>query len=113
MSHASNSPRLRRTAALHPRADFYENDQEMLLVVDLPGVASRDLTVQVERGMLFIEGTRPAPEGQEPTRLRRAVALRGRVDPEGIQADLRDGVLTVHLPRAGADRPHRVPVADA
>lgn len=93
-----------------PRADLWASEHAFQLVVDLPGVVSDDLDVRVERSMLFVEATRRDAAGEPDRRYRRAVALRSRIEADGIRAALRDGVLTVDLPRAEADRPRQVPV---
>jgi HSP20 family protein len=96
-----------------PRADLWATDHALHLVVDLPGVVADDLDVRVEHNMLFVEATRRDAAGTADRRFRRAVALRGRIDAEQIHAALRDGVLTVELPRVGTDRPRQVPVVEA
>jgi HSP20 family protein len=96
-----------------PRADLHSTDDALLVLMDLPGVRADDLTVRLDRGLLFIEGIERDDEGAERRRNRRAIALQRRVDADGIEARLRDGVLTLRLPRLDADRPRSIAVVEA
>lgn len=101
-----------------PRFDLWEGDQEYRLVGDLPGVAPEDLEVRLEQGELSIHGkvTRP---GSERTALwqeydvgdfHRVFQLGQDIDGQAIAAELRDGVLTVHLPKRPEVQPRRIAV---
>lgn len=96
-----------------PRADLHTTDDALVVVMDLPGVRPEDLSVRLDRGLLFVEGVERRPDGAELVRNRRAIALQRRVDAEAIEATLRDGVLTLRLPRVDADRPRDIEVVQA
>ena len=101
-----------------PRADIFENDREILLVVDLPGVPEVDVRLQVDQGTLLLEAdTRPDEPTGRPLareipdiRYRGAYSLPRDMDIDNIRAELRNGVLRVHLPRAAKVEPRRIPV---
>lgn len=96
-----------------PRADLHSTDDALVLVMDLPGVVPDDLSVRLDRGLLFVEGLERDPHGAPQLRHRRALALQRRVDADAIQATLRDGVLTLRLPLLDADRPRKIDVVEA
>jgi HSP20 family protein len=98
---------------LTPRADVHATEDALVLLMDLPGVLPADLSVRLDRGLLFIEGVERNPEGVAGARLRRALAVQQRVDTAAIQATLRDGVLTLRLPRPGTDHPRHTDLLEA
>ena len=91
---------------------------ELLLLLDLPGVKPEDVEVHFERGELTVKGSRTAPEQTgkrlltetRPGDFYRAFLLGREIDARGISAEMKNGVLRVHLPRAEAAKPRRVPV---
>jgi HSP20 family protein len=101
-----------------PRVDILETDQEVLLLADLPGVKPADVDVRFENGELTIHGRRtPSHMGKkrvlfeyEPTHYHRAFRLSEDVAADKIQAELKNGVLTVHLPKAEAAKPRKIAV---
>lgn len=105
--------------ALVPRVDVLEDDSGITLLADLPGVPRDRLELRVESDTLFIEAeVAPlTPEGLEPVyaevrvpRYRRSFALSRELDAERIEASLRDGVLTLRIPKQEHARPRRIEV---
>ena len=102
-----------------PAVDVYEDDAGITLLADMPGVARDQLELKVEGDALSIEGGVRAltPEGLEAVyaevrvpRYRRAFTLSRELDPTRIQAQLKDGVLTLRLPKAEHAKPRRIAV---
>jgi HSP20 family protein len=92
----SSAHRVETKYRVTPRIDIFENDSEYLLLADLPGVAAESLRVRLEPPELVIEGDRTVAGG--PTvRYVRTVRLVQRIDPEGIAAVFKHGVLRVRL----------------
>jgi HSP20 family molecular chaperone IbpA len=88
------------------RIDVYENDNELLLLADLPGVAADGLDVRVENGELTIEGRRG-----EKSKYRRVFALENAgFDLEKIAARQSNGVLELRLPKAAQKRARKIAV---
>jgi len=83
---------------LTPSVDVFENADELLLLADMPGATAESVAVNVEGGQITIEAQR-ALHG-ESVRYRRMFQLPSTIDPEGISAELRDGVLHVHLKKS-------------
>lgn len=90
--------------------DVYENEQEILVVVDLPGVAAGGVDVSLDGAELTIEGRR---EGRSPARLRRTFTVPRSVDPDRIGATMDAGVLTVRLGKRDEVKPRRIAVESA
>ena len=107
-------------ASATPRADILEGEKEFRIVLDLPGITAGDLEVNVENQNLFIKAERhlAVPEGFEARRRERATnvgftrtfRLGNAVDPDGVQASLADGVLTLVLPKTEQNLPRRIEV---
>lgn len=97
--------------------DIYETPQELVLLADLPGVHRDDLEVRVEDGVLTIQGRpRPAASGRlvaqefELAPYFRQFELGEVIDQARIAAELKHGVLTLHLPKVQPARPRRIEV---
>lgn len=102
---------------LAPPVDVYENEQEWLLLADLPGVQQDGLRLHLDRSELLIEGRRAAAAPGAPlarefggASFRRVFQLPSGVDAEKVAAEVKCGVLTLHLPKTEALRPRRVAV---
>jgi HSP20 family protein len=92
-----------------PLVDIYENEDEILVLADFPGVPEKALTVNIDRSGLLIEGTQPEPEGAtqvRPLRFSRSFRVR-------VSAELSGGVLRVHLAKSEAAKPRRIEVRSA
>jgi len=96
-----------------PPVDIYENNDEILVVADLPGVPNDALSVRVDGGELLIEGTQrlsePGP-AVRPLAFSRAFRVPNTVDANAISAELTHGVLRVHLAKREAAKPRRIEV---
>jgi len=100
-----------------PRVDIYENNEELLLLADLPGVNEDRLRIHIDKDQLTLEGT---PEAEPTTTIlarewrafdySRSFVLPGGIDTGKISAELKDGVLRLHLPKADAVKPRRIEV---
>lgn len=105
--------------AMVPRVDVLEDESGITLLADLPGVPRDQLELKVEGDTLLIEGTvaAPTPEQLEPLyaevrlpRYRRAFTLSRELDTGAIQAQLRDGVLNLRIPKQAHAQPRRIEV---
>jgi HSP20 family molecular chaperone IbpA len=105
--------------ALAPAVDVYENAQGITVQADMPGVSKDGLSIHADRNNLVIEGNAviDMPDGMEAiyadvqvTRYRRSFALSGELDAERIEASLKDGVLTLRIPKRAEFRPRKVEV---
>jgi HSP20 family protein len=104
--------------ATYAPADIEETEDAYIVDLDLPDVRPEDLDIELRGNELRISGEIKERErtGVIRRRERRAgafehvVVLPGDVDPESVDATLRDGVLTVRLGKATADRPRHIDV---
>ena len=109
---------LKGCVTFSPRFDIWESEDELVLYGDLPGVASEDLDIHFEKGELKIFG-RVAPRhvNNEPLYseygigdFQRTFSVSEMIDTEKISAELKNGVLTLHLPKSEAVKPRRIEV---
>lgn len=100
-----------------PPVDIYEEADRLVVLADLPGVKKENLSIQVEQGILTIEGR--VEQSGAPGAVRREFTLvpffrqfriTEVIDPEKIRANLRNGVLRLELFMAEAAKPRRIPV---
>lgn len=105
--------------ALLPQVDVYENKDGILLVADLPGVPKDKLELRVDNDTLLIEAdiVQDTPENMEAayaevrlSRYRRAFSLSSELDSSKIDAQLRDGVLNLRIPKHPHAQPRRIEV---
>jgi HSP20 family protein len=100
-----------------PAVDIYEREDSLVLLVDLPGLERDDIDLQVDANSLTIQGarSRTAPVGgirlERPAgRFRRSFRIAISIDPAGVRASYRAGVLEVQLPKAAPTGPARVTI---
>ena len=105
--------------ALQPRVDVSEDDTGITLLADLPGVGRDQLELRVEADTLHIEGQVDAatPSGLEAVhaevrlpRYRRSFTLSRELDAAKIEAQLKDGVLRLRIPKQAHAQPRRIQV---
>jgi len=117
---ALDKPQSTREAGryLKPPVDIYETDESLVLVADLPGVSKEDLTLSVDNNVLTIEG-RPRSLFERDCFHReftlynyyRQFELSDRLNLDEIRAELKNGVLTLTLPKVPEAKPRVIPVS--
>jgi len=105
--------------AVVPPVDIFESEVGITLLADLPGVSKSRLGIKVDGEHLLIEGSAEVkvPENlqllhsevRQPY-FRRSFTLSRELDTTKIEANLRDGVLRLHIPKAEEARPRRIEV---
>jgi HSP20 family molecular chaperone IbpA len=107
---------------LTPAVDIYEDASGITLQADLPGVSRERLDVQVEGNNLTIEGevALAMSEGMEAlyadinaTRYRRSFTLGNELETDNISAEIRNGTLTLHLPKKAELQPRKIEIKAA
>ncbi|WP_454825210.1 Hsp20/alpha crystallin family protein [Paraburkholderia xenovorans] len=108
-----------RRATLTPAVDIFEDSQGVTLLADLPGVSREKLDIRVQDNHLCIEAEAvvPTPSGlrlqhaevRDP-HFARAFTLSGDFDTSRIDAQLRDGILKLNIPRRDEARPRRIEI---
>jgi len=98
-----------------PAMDVEETDKEYLLKADLPAVKKDDVKVDIEDGVLTLEGERKQEKEEKTRKVHRVERSYGKfvrrmtvpsdVDEQKVVADFKDGVLNVHLPKSATAKP--------
>jgi HSP20 family protein len=102
----------------NPRVDIFETDQELLLFADMPGVRPEDIELHYENGELVVHGkVRPRQqnaqfllEENDTGDFYRVFTVHESIDSTRIEAQCKNGVLTVHLPKTEAVKPRKISV---
>jgi HSP20 family protein len=103
-----------------PPADVTETDDAYMIHVELPGVRRDEINVEMRDREVIISGeVREEGDGGQRRRSSRRAGrfeyrayLPGDINPEGVRAELADGVLTVMVPKSEAAKPRRIEVAE-
>ena len=111
--------RTRERLAFVPRADIYETAEAITVVTDMPGVDENSVQVTLEKNVLTINGyVEPMqPEGYSLAHaeynigdFERAFTLSDRIDRDGIEATVKDGVLRLVLPKITEVKSRKIPI---
>jgi len=106
--------------AVLPAVDVFEDAGGITLLADMPGVPRDQLELKLEGDALLVEGgvQPPTPEGLEAVyaevrvpRYRRSFTLSRELDTARIEANLKDGVLTLRIPKLAHAQPRRIAVS--
>jgi len=112
--------RLEGEQRITPAADIYETDDDVVLMVDLPGVSKDGLSLSVSEDELVIKGAVSKGVSRDEEILYgemayadyyRAFALSDAIDRERVTAKLEDGVLTVTLAKVERVRPREIAIS--
>jgi HSP20 family protein len=111
-------PEATQSVYFTPRVDILENDNEITIFADMPGVRSEDADIRFENGELTLHG-RCSPRQEVANYLAaeygvgdfyRVFTINESIDADKITAELKNGVLTVHLPKSEAVKPRKIAV---
>lgn len=100
-----------------PEAHWADKGENYTLTAEVPGLSAADIDLQVTAQGVTLSGARQpqAPEGfaayreeRRAWRFSRNFGVPARIDPERVTAEVRDGVLTVVLPKASESMPRRI-----
>jgi HSP20 family protein len=96
-----------------PAVDVVESETQFELHADLPGIKQEELDIAIDKDVLTIRGERKLDrQGERPAgAFSRSFSLPKTVDVEKIGASLKDGVLTLTLPKRPEAQPRQIKVA--
>ena len=103
-----------------PTADIFEAANALTVVLEMPGVDKSNVDINVEGGVLTIDGRLDFSkyEGMQPVyteynvgHYRRSFSLSNKIDQSKIGAEMKDGVLTITLPKAEEAKPRRISIS--
>ena len=108
-------------AAFAPPADVLVDDDGVTVYMDVPGVGSDQLDVELENDMLTVRGERPYPYGEDADgaarriergfgRFERSLRVPRGLDPDAIEASLTDGVLHLRIPKPESLKPRKIEI---
>jgi HSP20 family molecular chaperone IbpA len=111
-----NPERVAQRPVYAPLVDIFENGEEILVVADVPGANKDHVAIRFEKNQLTFEAACAAEDvvgaGDDARGLdyARSFLVPGGVDPERISAELKNGVLRVHLPKQERLKPRQITV---
>jgi len=114
--------RTEQTTYFTPLADIVETGEEFIFQADLPGVKAGDVDVSYENGVLTIEGKvqprQPAGQGYVwreygVGHFYRQFSLGTPINLDGIRAELKSGVLELHVPKAESAKTRKIEIKTA
>ena len=104
---------------IRPPVDIFEDQTGITVQADMPGVSRDRLEIHVDNDTLSIEGRAeiPMPEGMEAlhadvrsTRYQRSFSLSSELEGNRVEASLKDGVLTLRIPKREEHKPRKIKV---
>lgn len=119
--HVQSSTEAKPATKLRPHVDLVEQEHAFTMHVEMPGVDHHSVDISVERNLLTITGNAEftAPEGARPVSgdfsrriYQRAFQLSDEIDQASIQAEMKNGVLTLTLPKTQRAQRASIPVRE-
>ena len=102
-----------------PPINLFQRGHDFVAVVELPGVSSIDLSVEAKDSSIRLSGKKQIDYGETVSRHRReridgsfdrTITLPVRIEPDGIKAEYRDGILALSIPRAESEKPRAIKI---
>ncbi|HEY4285437.1 MAG TPA: Hsp20/alpha crystallin family protein [Chthoniobacterales bacterium] len=102
-----------------PALDLYQSKDNIVAVVELPGMRKEDIEISLHEDVLTISGERKQQTAEDEKaerseryvgKFRRSISLPSRVDASKVNATYKDGILTVTLPKAEEAKPRQIQV---
>ena len=102
-----------------PPINVFQQGDDFLAIVELPGIDKNDLQIQAKENTIRISGKKAVdyPEGVSVHRRERisgefdrTLSIPVQLDPDGIKAEYREGILALFLPRAESDKPRTISI---
>ena len=103
-----------------PVTDIFETDEALTVVLEMPGVSKESVEVGVESDILTIagridfskyNGLQPLYTEYNIGNYSRSFQISSKIEQDGIKAELKDGVMTLVLPKAEKAKPRRIGVS--
>lgn len=118
VEHPAQGESTRNVPLYSPAVDIYESATALVLIADMPGTSAESIAIDVHENQLTLRGTVTPEDEKERTLLReygvgdyfRQFTLGKTIDRSKIEASVKDGVLTLTLPKADAAKPRKITV---
>ncbi|MCA1787614.1 MAG: Hsp20/alpha crystallin family protein [Desulfurivibrio sp.] len=115
-----NIEKTRELYEIAPAVDIYENEDEILLYADMPGVVKDEISVNIDNGRLALSGVRKLETNGVTTweefanvEFVRNFSVPQTIDVGKVKAELKNGVLALHLPKSEEAKPRQVEIKTA
>ncbi len=104
---------------VNPPVNIFEKDREMVLIAELPGVKKEDVNIEVKGNTLRLSGERTIKYGENisyhrvernSSKFDRTLRLPINVEADKVNAEYKDGLLILSLPRAESDKPKQITI---
>ncbi|SLM32232.1 conserved hypothetical protein [Desulfamplus magnetovallimortis] len=118
---SSSTEHTRPGPVFTPSVDIYENDREIIMLADMPGVSTDGIGIDLKEGILTLTGDiKPWEDGKESNVLiefgigkyYRQFTLSEAIQQDSIEANFNDGVLKVILPKVAKAVPRKITVSN-
>jgi HSP20 family protein len=107
------------TAAMgsYPPINVFQQGEDFVAILEIPGVAKNDLTIEAKENTIRISGKKTVVYDENASVHRRervggifnrTLSVPVQMDPDGVKAEYRDGVLALFIPRAESDKPRTI-----
>lgn len=103
-----------------PLVDLEEQDEELIVKAEIPGLSKEDFKVEVDRNRLIIRGEKKSTREEKESNyyysecsygsFSRILRLPAEIDPEKVKADYKKGILKIHLPKTEEEKAKKVTV---
>lgn len=102
-----------------PPINVFRQGDDILAIIELPGISRSDLQIEAKENVIRIFGKKAVDYPEEASLHRRervsgefdrTLSLPVQIEPDGIKAEYRDGILALFLPRAEGDKPRSIKI---
>ena len=103
----------------YPPINVFQQGHDFVAVIEMPGVAKADIELNAKDSTIRISGKKAIDYGEKVSVHRReriagtfdrTITLPVRINPDGIKAEVNDGVLALFIPRAEGDKPRTISI---
>jgi HSP20 family protein len=103
----------------YPPLNVFRKGEDLVVITEVPGIRKSDLQIQVKGDTIRIAGSKSVEYGETASLHRRerlagnfdrAITVPVEIDPEGVKAECRDGILALYLRRAERDKPKTIAI---
>ncbi|MFP4212755.1 MAG: Hsp20/alpha crystallin family protein [Desulfohalobiaceae bacterium] len=119
MANQVSKEQVRDLPQVSPAADIIQKDDSYYILMDMPGVNKDKLDISVDENVLTVQGKTEYPQPEQERLIEsefgnaqymRKFTLSDNVDKENIQANLKNGLLRLHLPKSPETKPKRIEI---
>jgi HSP20 family protein len=103
----------------YPPLNVFRKGDDVVVIMEVPGINKSEIQVQVKGNTIRLSGSKSIQYGEKSAIHRRerraghfdrAITVPVEIDPDGVQAECRDGILALYLPRAERDKPKTIAI---